>query len=218
MLTVLTACTPDYREMVAENYQRCRAFGYGFHWLVLDKSDDLLGDMPPCTFKPELIATSLEAEGITAWIDADAVVVRTLDPLESLDFDVAVTLREPDAIGASNPTTGFLNAGVVFFRPTAADFTRRWAALTRQVGNDQLALNQMVGAGWTIADWRSSYGRTFRRDDVSIHILPATEWNFWHWPMPTAAARILHFKHGFRAANKPNWWKNALAAADRVRA
>ena len=150
MITVVSAGTADYRPMMEENRRRCEALGYRYVAHDLDLSSDLQGALPPCTFKPELMLRELRAiqpkhqpfehtPEIIAWMDADAILVRDLSPLESINFDVAVTLRPAEEIGTTQPTSNYLNAGVIFFRPggAACQFAADWATLTAKVRNDQ---------------------------------------------------------------------------------
>ncbi len=225
MIAIISAGTPDYRDMMAENRRRCEALGYRYVAHDLDPSTDLEGALPPCTFKPELMAKFLYDLGdiaameqfnkheVYAWMDADAIVVRPLGDLLAIDFDVAVTLRPGEEIGTTQPTTNYLNAGVVFFRNTAAarEFVAQWIERTKQTQNDQAALNQLVGAGWTDYEWRESYDTTTMRGGLSVHVLRANEWNFSSWAgRPPADVRILHFKHGWRALKGPQWWSVAV--------
>jgi hypothetical protein len=221
-MLVVTAYTPDYREMVDETSQRCIAWRYGLTAYKLDHSTDLEGAMPPCTFKPTFvrlgIASALQGE-LCAWLDADAIpLVPFAEALEARDFDLAVTLRESAAIGKSNPTTNYLNAGVIFLRNNAAarHFLSEWGAKTKACGNDQLALNRLVGPGWTDEDWRQAYNRSFTSEPgASVLILPAEEWNYWHFERrPGPEVKILHFKRGFRQAHGPEWWRRQLTATE----
>ena len=230
MITVISAGTPDYAEMMAENRRRCEALGYRYVAHDLEPSSDLQGALPPCTFKPELMAKSLGAgepraakggttsddptPNIIAWMDADAIVVRPLDPLLEIDFDVAVTLREPDLIGTTQPTSNYLNAGVIFFRdtPGARQFIQDWLNETDVTQNDQAALNHMVGRpDWTDDNWRESYDCTYGRNGLLIHVLACSEFNFndFNRPVPPEA-RVLHFKHGWRELRGPDWWREEL--------
>ncbi len=237
MIAIISAGTPDYRDMMAENRRRCEALGYRYVAHDLDPSTDLEGALPPCTFKPELMAKFLYDLGdiaameqfnkheVYAWMDADAIVVRPLDDLLSIDFDVAVTLRAGEEIGTTQPTTNYLNAGVVFFRntPAARVFVADWIEQTRHTRNDQAALNLLVGTGWencgwhswTDYEWRESYDTTIMRGGLSVHVLPANEWTFSSWGgRPPADVRILHFKHGWRELRGPQWWKEELCRTE----
>lgn len=230
MITVISAGTSGYREMMAENRRRCEALGYRYVAHDLELSSDLQGALPPCTFKPELLLKSLrdgEPRGrnaevgstgddpsrIIAWLDADAIVVRPLGCLIDIEFDVAVTLRPPEEIGTTQPTSNYLNAGVIFFRPggAACQFVADWCVLTAKTKNDQAALNQMVGPGWTDGEWRNSFDCTYATNHALIHVLRATEWNWSSWDRPRPPeARILHFKHGWRAINGEQWWRKEI--------
>lgn len=208
--------------MMAENRKRCEKFGYRYASHRLDPSSDLTGSIPACTFKPGLLLAELSATSlgeIAAWIDADAVVIRPLRELEVKAFDIAVTLREPEAIGATQPATNYLNSGVVFARytPAAAHFLDAWVDESVKVGGDQAALNELVGSGWTDDQWRASYHTTITGAcNAQVLILPALQWNYWHFyaGAPGPDVKIVHFKHGFRAAAGDDWWRDALRAAE----
>jgi len=230
MITIVSAGTPDFRGMMEENRIRCEALGYRYAPHGLSHSSDLVGAIPPATFKPRLMAEALRegeprasfepsatgddpSRNIIGWMDADAIIVRPLDSLLDIDFDVAVTLREPDLIGTTQPTSNYLNSGVVFFRNTAAArlFVANWITLSDAMQTDQGALNLMVGPRWTDVDWKSSYGTTTVERGYRIHVLPCSEWNHCSWDRrPVDGCRVLHFKHGWRELRGPNWWRHEL--------
>ncbi|OFX13197.1 MAG: hypothetical protein A2Z18_11045 [Armatimonadetes bacterium RBG_16_58_9] len=221
-MLIVQAGTPDYAEMMDETQRRCEALGYRYtrHDLRPDPLD-LSGDTPPCIFKPRFLEGIPINGELVLWLDADAFSVAPLDDLEEMgEYDAVVTLREPEYLGKSQPITNYLNAGVVgFCGAQAADFIERWLALAERCGNDQLALNGIVGKGWTNQQWMESYDTTIETEDgFFVRILPCSKWNFSDWnKQPSADAKILHFKHGWRELNGPTWWKDALRAADSVR-
>ncbi len=209
-ITIVTAGTARYRSTIGSTVTACKCFGYkslvynlgglgfGEEWKV--SSSDFDGVVPPNTFKPSLLlhAHQYVATGeIFAWLDGDAVLVNPIDELCSMDFDVAVTLRDVEEIGSTGRRdTDFLNSGVIFFRrtPAALGFLADWQKLCERYG-DQEALNELVGPGWFVANWKQAYGRTFERDGGSILILPARMWNNWH---EEEYAKILHYKGSAR--------------------
>lgn len=216
-MLIVQAGTPDYAEMMDECARRCGLLGYRYarHELKPDPID-FGGDTPPCTFKPGMLE-GIPTDGTLAlWLDADAFPVAPLDDLdcmESDEYDVIVTLREPEYIGKSQPITNYIQAGVVGFCGWhSAYFVERWQQVTVDVGNDQLALNEIVGHGWTDQEWLESYGKTIETPDgFFVLILSAAVWNFGDWNRrPPPDAKILHFKRGWRALNGPDWWKREL--------
>lgn len=218
-MLIIQAGTPDFNRMMDETKARCEAWGYRYVRFPLTKDADLEGEMPPCTFKPSVIARGLAETGpgdLGLWLDADAIPIQPLDELTYGLFDVAVTLREPNEIGRTNPITNYLNAGVVGIRRNAFGdaFLSRWQQVTSTCGNDQLALNQLVGGDWTDHCWRQAYDRSFPTAvGALVHVLPALRWNCWHFPPPVeAGVKILHFKSGFRRLNGPGWWERVLEA------
>ncbi|HUS95265.1 MAG TPA: hypothetical protein VMX97_00845 [Hyphomicrobiaceae bacterium] len=218
-MLIIQAGTPDFIPMMEETTARCEEWGYRYIRFGLDKTADLDGDMPPCTFKPGIIARGLKEAGpgdLCLWLDADAIPVQPLDELTYGLYDVVVTLREPQEIGRTNPITNYLNAGVIGIRCNDAGraFVARWQQTTPACGNDQLALNRLVGGDWTDHYWRQAYNRDFPTAlGAIVRILPAIRWNCWHFPPPVEAdVKILHFKRGFRSLNGPDWWRRVLEA------
>lgn len=232
-MLIVQAGTREFAPMLRENKARCERFGCrvcmcdlgGLGWG--EPFDLLPGEMShpdsdkafpvSSLFKPRLLSAAMRhaaPDEIVAWIDADAIVIRGIGALDSLDFDVAVTLREPEHVGKSHPYSNYLNAGVVFVRKTEAGcaFLTEWQVLCATIPNDQAALNEAVAPGWTLAQWLSSYGRTHETGGVKIHVLPAAEWNYSDFNRaPGPQARILHFKGGWRKVLGDRW-RDYLAA------
>lgn len=202
--------------MADHTRDQARKFGYRYLRFPLERSADLEGRLPPCTFKPEIVQRGMKQaqEGeLCAWLDADAVLVKPLDVPGSCD--AYVTLREPEMIGASRSETNTINAGVAFFRntPAARILAARWRTATTVLGNDQWALGELIGQGWTFEQWKESYGSVARipigPETVTAHILDAREWNCWWFDAKSRPirekARVLHFKGDLR--RKYDWRK-----------
>lgn len=212
MLTIVTAGTARYYRTIRRTEaaaERCGygllvydlgGLGFGTRWHVPPADFD--GAVPLASFKPSLLFHALQnvaPDSILAWLDGDAVLNNALDELYQWHFDLAVTLRDVEEIGASGRRdTDYLNTGVLFFRRTwpAMEILAEWLLLCQQPKCDQEALNQVVGSGWTVDVWRRSLG-TFevRPDGGSIWILPAREWNNWH---NEETAKVLHYKGSCR--------------------
>jgi len=216
-MLIIQAGTPDMADMMNETRRRCVKWGYRYSRHPLEKSTDLEGDLPPCTFKPRVVAEAIqqaEEDELCAWLDADAIPRYSFDPLHSKEFDVAVTLRAPAEVGVSRAESAFLNAGVIFFRANkyAKEFIARWRIQAERMGNDQWALSDMVGGWMSIDEWKQTYNKTIWSEAARVHILHATEWNYFDFNrQPPPSARILHFKRGWRALNGPEWWKQVAA-------
>lgn len=216
-MLIVQACTPGgvHEEMAELTREACERLGYRYVRYPLAHSADLKGAEPPCTFKPSVIWRAMiqhadEGDPV-AWIDADAVLVRPLDELTAMPFDVAVTLREPHMLGPkpgiNSPATEYLNAGVVFFRCSCAAFriVDRWVRLAKERGNDQWALSDLVGAcdwggPWGLEQWRQAYDTVVPRLGARVKILAgcADGWNTWYFQPVAENAKILHFKGALR--------------------
>ena len=132
-------------------------------------------------------------------IDADTMILRPLDPVWDLAFDVAYTIRP-----ASSRFP--LNAGVIFLRVSdrSRAFLLAWRDENRQMLKDA-ARHQ---------PWRKRYGgmnqaalgavlASSHAADLVIARLPCAEWNCEDstWPaFDPAVTRILHIKSQLRLA------------------
>lgn len=152
-------------------------------------------------WKPSLmlrvLGESFCADTIYAWLDADAWVIRSLAPLEQIDFDVAVTMRRPSERGATEwpEMYGYLNAGVMMARatPKAMQFFKMVQLEVEHTASrsDQHALNNIVRRATDL----TRYHETFLLDGIKIHVLPTEEYNFYYLPeVPGPQARIIHMK------------------------
>ena len=215
-LTIITAGTGEYAPMIRRTMENAARFGYkvlpfdlgglGFgERFDVTRADFKLGVVPPATFKPRLIkhAISNSEPGLFAWLDGDAVLVGDVEELESAPFDVAVTLREDEQIGKTHPWTNYLNSGVLFLRSgvRTGAFLDAWESKTLELPTDQGALNEVVGPGWTDAQWSASRGTLWQSPcGAYVHILDCYRWNFWHWPQkPPDDVKVLHYKSGVRS-------------------
>jgi hypothetical protein len=212
-MRIVTGGTAEFRQFIELTQRACDRFcyecrvydfgGLGFgtpmHVTNKDFQNCVLDAMPSCLFKPRVMKDALSERkgGITAWLDGDAVLLKPLDDLEEVAFDIAVTLREAEMIGKAHPIMNYLNAGVIFFRDTQ-EIVDEWERAANKLGNDQLALNQLIGPGWTDQRWLASYHTVVPTQYGKALILPAAEWNFSQFPRPFGAARIAHFKGVFR--------------------
>ena len=129
-------------------------------------------------------------------IDADAFILRPLDPVWEKEFDLAYTVR---------PTRFPLNGGVVFLRvsPAVRAFCQAWATENMRLLHDNADQRQ---------PWRAEYGginqasfaHMLRTDhQLTVETLPCREWNCedttWS-DFDPAITRIVHVKGALRMA------------------
>lgn len=128
-------------------------------------------------------------------LDTDTVILRPLDDVWQLPFDVAYTIRPPEC---RLP----LNGGVVFLRVSEASrgFMRRWRDENRRMLNDRAYLYR----------WRRAYGGLNQAalgkvleesgPEIEVRSLPCEEWNCEDstWAKFSEATRILHCKSNLR--------------------
>lgn len=220
-MIVVTAGTSDFRPIIETQNRRCLEFGYLHHVYDLGglgmgtpcsvPESDLRGtigdSLPPTTFKVRLLesafAVALPRE-IVCWLDGDCIPMKPFLPAEH-DWDVAVTLRPWDEVGASGlKVSDSLNAGVVWVRNNGMgrNFTHQWNAKAQEMNNDQAALVELVGPRLTREEWLKTYGNTITAETgAAVKVLDAMKWNRWHVP-PAEDTRILHFKRGIRGSAK----------------
>lgn len=127
-------------------------------------------------------------------IDADTIVLRPLDDVWSLDFDLAYTVR---------PKRFPLNGGVVFLRVSdrVRAFVTRWAALNRAMLNAPKPTWKAEFGGIN----QAAFGTLLAEGDHGLTLLglPCAEWNCedTSWPSyDPAVTRILHVKDALRRA------------------
>lgn len=152
---------------------------------------DGLTYLPKCQFKPSLIKHALTEDII--WLDSDTWIQKPIK-VEG-DYDVAVTLRRPEErnIDQFSHVSGYLNAGVIFFKntPQAHKFVDMWIDELSQTttGSDQEALNRVVMKATDL----TQYG-DFNLDDIKIKVLPTDIYNNHYFKENQSEAQILHFK------------------------
>ena len=218
-MIVLTAGTEEYRRIIDEQERRCLACGYrhevydlgglgrgvSFSAPAGDLESRFAGGMPRTTFKTTLIAQTLAiANETVCWLDGDCLPLLPFDPQPG-NWDVAVTLRPESEVGASGiDATDWLNAGVLFVKPSLAgsEFMRCWTERCASASSDQDALNQVVGPHFDKAGWNTARNSIIRCAGFGVLILSCPEWNCWHFPAPEGT-RILHFKRGIRGMASP---------------
>jgi hypothetical protein len=144
------------------------------------------------------VATRAPDGSRIALLDADTVIVRPLDAVWDISFDLAYTRREKSRLP--------LNAGVVFMRVTERSraFLYAWRDENRRMLRDRVRH----------AEWRRKYGGMNQAalgclfesgiaSTLNLVALACREWNCedscWSTFDP-AVARIVHIKSGLRRA------------------
>jgi len=124
--------------------------------------------------KPIIVEKALNQDPIV-YMDADAFPVRRFDEIWDTEFDIAVTLRDTNEnIQMLSP----INAGVVFFSPSAQEAVQEWRHFTNLMNNDQLALAKII-----------------KNPKYNIKKLPAYIYNYYKFPeKPPNDVAIYHFK------------------------
>ena len=127
--------------------------------------------------KPSIISHALKDEPI-AYLDADAFPVARFDEVWDQDFNIGVTERCRDEKDAK--VLGPINAGVMFFKPSAKAAVLEWDKLTRIAGNDQRGMCKLLQ--------NPGSGFKFFRFPVRIY-------NYYRFPeTPGPETKIYHFK------------------------
>ena len=125
--------------------------------------------------KPSIIAEALDQEPV-AYLDADAFPVAKFDEIWEYDFDIGVTERCADE--TDTKILGPINAGVLFFKPTAKAAVAAWQRLTEQTGNDQRAMCLLL-----------------QNPEFNFKRFPAKIYNYYRFPaQPDESTKIYHFK------------------------
>lgn len=164
-------------------------------------------------FKPKLVKACIaEHQDITVYLDGDAQLCGDLSAADTNDYDVGVTLRHSSELEGEwhqhhFEIAKYVNAGVIFFRPTPATdkFLDRWDTQTDELGNDQMALNKLA-----CPDYYPEAGSVLEIDGVRIKYFPGEIYNFYHFmELKSASAKVMHFKGVVRTLY-PFGWKERL--------
>lgn len=164
-------------------------------------------------FKPEVIRHSLATrKDFTVYLDADAQLMGNIDEVATEDYDVGVTLRERFEIESDwhrkyFEIVKYINAGVILFNPTPATFrfVDRWFQTTQDVGNDQMALNQLICP--------DRYPEAFSIQSINglrVKFFPCAQYNYYYFKeIWVPDIKIMHFKGNVRNFY-PFDWKRRL--------
>lgn len=153
-------------------------------------------------FKPQIVKLSMaKHDELIVYLDGDAQLCGCIDEIDTDDYDIGVTLRDPKELDNDwhrehIDIVKYVNAGVIFFRPTskARDFVNNWAILTEQLGNDQMALNRLACPDDYPTPWSIQ-----TLNGVRVKYFPGRVYNYYYFMEATAlGAKIYHFKGSVR--------------------
>lgn len=162
-------------------------------------------------FKPKMVKMCLEEYNeFTVYLDGDAQLCSNIDEITEDDYDIGVTLRDSfefksDWYKEHFKIVKYLNAGVIFFNntPEAKSFISKWQTLTEDVGNDQMALNQLACP----ENYPLAYS-VHNINGVRVKYFPCSKYNFYYFNKQLAAdIKIMHFKGSVRHFYPFDWKK-----------
>ena len=177
-------------------------------------------------FKPDLVRNCInEHEQLTVYLDGDALLCDKIDEIATDDYDIGVTLRDKDELKEEwyeelHDIVKFVNAGVIFFNHTAATmrFIDTWHDLTEEVGNDQMALNQLTCTD----DYPKEYS-VETINGIRVKYFPCRKYNNYYMDQGLdSGIKIMHFKGPVRHMYPIDWktriyCKTYLALKHKVR-
>ena len=149
-------------------------------------------------FKPKLVKHCIaKHQATTVYLDGDALLCSDISEIDTDDYDIGVTLRHPSELEGEWHKDHFeiakyVNAGVIFFRhtPGTDKFLDAWDSLTDEVGNDQMALNQL-----SCPDYYPTIGSIIELNGVRVKYFPGEIYNYYHFKeLSSSNAKIMHFK------------------------
>ena len=164
-----------------------------------------------------------EHKDLTVYLDGDAELRGSLRDTDTDDYDVGVTLRHPvelegDWYEEHIEIAKYVNAGVIFFRPTEATtkFLERWDVLTDEIGNDQMALNKL-----TCPDYYPEIGSVVEIDGVRVKYFAGEQYNYYYFKeLKSTGVKIMHFKGTVRDLYPLAWhtrfYLNLLISAKKI--
>ncbi len=195
-MIILTAGNAKFKTMI--KHSRSTAVKLGYQFFVYDLGDLGFGEklfLPSpvkttCVHKPGMIRKFLQTtKEFTTYLDGDAFLVDRIDEVTSADYDIGVTVRRQDEYEVSK-SFGWLNAGVMFFRPGALPFIDLWEQHATDMQDDQLGFNRIINPD----------NLYIRPDQVltigaaRIKTFPADIYNYYHFPEKPGRAKVLHFR------------------------
>lgn len=210
-MKIITASNGKMNEILDVALAMNRRLGYVPQIITPPKEYDdyTFGEWPErirgkSPYKPEIILKAVQnTSHPIAWLDADAFCVKPIEPAFDHDFDIAVTVRRRGEIKhiEHHPQYGYINAGVLFFKPSSrtVKLLRQWIARVKETESrsDQEALTTLLRE----SDELTKGNKTFRHQSSGavVHTFTTDEYNWFYWPESVPeTARILHMKRGKR--------------------
>jgi hypothetical protein len=174
---------------LAKRYaERC-----GYHVSIEDIND--INASRTTLLKPDLVAKYLTKEW-SVWMDADAMMLRPIDELFAVDFDVAIPTQQVRPSGGRYGR--YLNASFIAARNTepAKQFLTHWSA-NQNTPDDQYNLNDILGS-YLDDDIFGKHGEVLDCDGVKLLLLDPDVYAHTaslyeqEWPTPEHV-RVIHF-------------------------
>ena len=183
--------------------------GLGFGEVVDDRRCFSPIRQPKFSLKPELAhRASIHYGGTVAWIDGDAVLIRSIDDIDQDNsFDIGVTVRPK----ANKKKTHYINAGVFFvkFNSRARSFMSHWIdsilpapedlTIKHQGFCDQETLEEKILLPAIQKPLWDHIGKVFDVHGARVKLFDCARYNnFWlheQWLPPEKNTKILHFKN-----------------------
>jgi hypothetical protein len=146
-------------------------------------------------------------------MDGDAQLCENINEIDTEDYDVGVTLRDRIEFQGEwyekhYEIVKYLNAGVIFFRPSIATetFVERWRNMTNDLGNDQMALNKLA----CMDDYPSKFSVN-KINEVRIKYFPCKKYNYYYFREGLIPdIKIMHFKADVRQFYPFNWKRRII--------
>ena len=227
-MIVVSAGNKPFRRNLKESQSRIEEFGYtpliydlgglGFGETFEVKDESFQNDgfyhvlkgtkwKTRALHKPDIILDALsrtEPLSTVVYLDGDAFLVKPIDEIDDMPFDVGVTVRregesEDEPLDSHKKVMGQVNAGVLFFRHTqrTLDFVGKWKSLTQQVGNDQLALCTLLNVNIELPR-----NGIILIGELNVLTLPTDIYNNYYEEDMSDEIKIIHMKC--------NSWKDLL--------
>ncbi len=175
-----------YADMAYVAYQRAQCMGHALDVKLMNNVKHA---------KAALLGDALHI-GTTVWMDADSMLVGSIDEIFDTPFDVAFALKEPEF--ASSRYGSHLYSGFVVAQNsiTTFQFLRAWSMLTTHA-SDQRNLHIVLGE-YLSAFTQDRIGHTIDCDGLRIKLLDPNDYvhqrSIHDMVPPPPEAKIIHFK------------------------
>jgi hypothetical protein len=214
----------SFKKVIQNTVNKAEELGYAS--VVYDMGELGMGEPFPvenvtsnALFKPIIVKECMKMQDdIVVYIDGDAQLVDSIDEIAEDDYDIGVTLREYSEVDndwyrANFQWMKYINAGVIFFRPTEAtkEFIELWHKTTEEVGDDQVALNRLA-----CPDDYPEAGSIATIQGVRIKFFPCKHYNYYYFKERLVDnIKIMHFKGPVRHFYPFTWRKRIYCQAAR---